>query len=254
MRHDHRGAIILCGGKSSRMGRDKATLPSGPDEVMLQRVVRIVSEVIDPSRIIAVAAEGQPLPPLPPEVTIARDRRPERGPLEGLAMGLVAIADRADVVYATSCDVPLLVPAFVDRLFGLISDFRFQISNWSVVSRQSSVVSSDPATDHGPRTTDDSSQSEICNQKSEIQIVVPRDGQYHHPLAAVYRTSVLPAIEELLAADRLRPVFLFEKCRTLEVPVDELRDVDPELDSLMNCNRPEDYEAALAVARRVPAR
>ena len=35
-----KGAIILCGGKSSRMGRDKATLPFGP-ELMLQRVVRL---------------------------------------------------------------------------------------------------------------------------------------------------------------------------------------------------------------------
>ena len=41
-----RGAIILCGGASSRMGRDKAWLPFGPDEVMLQRVVRLVGEVV----------------------------------------------------------------------------------------------------------------------------------------------------------------------------------------------------------------
>jgi molybdopterin-guanine dinucleotide biosynthesis protein A len=221
----HPGAIILCGGKSTRMGRDKAMLPFGPGEVMLQRVVRIVGEVVDPSRTVVVAAERQELPTLPPEVLIARDRRPERGPLEGLAAGLSAIGDRADAVYATSCDVPLLAPAFVERLFELISDFRFQNSDCSSAG---------------------SSQSAICSLQSEMQIVVPRDGKLHHPLAAVYRTSVLPAIEELLAADRLRPVFLFEKCRTLEVPVDEFRDVDPELHSLMNCNRPEDYEAALA--------
>ena len=42
-----RGAIILCGGKSSRMGRDKATLPFGP-ELMLQRVVRLIGEVVEP--------------------------------------------------------------------------------------------------------------------------------------------------------------------------------------------------------------
>jgi molybdenum cofactor guanylyltransferase len=210
-----RGAVILCGGQSTRMGRDKATLPFGPREVMLQRVVRIVSEVVEPSRIVVVAAEGQELPALPRKLTVARDQRPERGPLEGLAAGLSAITGRADIVYATSCDVPLMVPAFIKRLFDLISG---------------------------------SSQSENCNLKSEMEIVVPRDGKFHHPLAAVYRTSVLPAIEALLAADRLRPVFLFEECRTLEVAVDKLRDIDPELHSLMNCNRPEDYEASLKLA------
>lgn len=234
MHHHRRGAIILCGGKSTRMGRDKAMLPFGPNEVMLQRVVRIVSEVVEPSRIVVVAAEGQALPALPEKVQIARDKRPERGPLEGLRAGLAAIGDRADAAYATSCDVPLLAPAFVERLFELMSDSL-------VVIGQSSVASGDSATDHGQLTTDGTPHS-------AFKIVVPRDGKYHHPLAAVYRTSVLPAIEELLAADRLRPVFLFGKCSTFEVPVDEFRDVDPELHSLMNCNRPEDYEAALAAA------
>ena len=76
-------------------------------------------------------------------------------------------------------------------------------------------------------------------------IVVPRDGKFHHPLSAVYRASVLPAVESLLAADRLRMRFVFEACRTREVPVEHLRAVDPNLDSLTNCNRPEDYAAAL---------
>ena len=45
---------------------------------------------------------------------------------------------------------------------------------------------------------------------------------FPHPLAAVYRTSVLPHIRELLAADQLRPVFLYERTKTLRVPVEEL--------------------------------
>jgi molybdopterin-guanine dinucleotide biosynthesis protein A len=241
MTRERRGAIILCGGKSTRMGRDKATLPFGAGEVMLQRVVRIVSDVVERSQIVVVAAEGQELPELAPEVQVTRDRRPERGPLEGLAAGLAAIGNRADAVYATSCDVPLLVPAFVERMLELIADS-------SLVSCQLSVGSRYPATDHGQRTTDHSPHSSLRTPHSAIDIVVPRDGHFHHPLAAVYRTSVLPAIEALLAADRLRPVYLFEICRTFEVPVETLRNVDPELRSLMNCNRTEDYRAALAAA------
>src|SRR4051794_7885140 len=106
-----KGAIILCGGKSSRMGRDKATLPFGPER-MLDRVVRLLSEAVDPKAILVVAAPNQSLPELPTDVAIARDSHEFRGPLQGLATGLRIISDRFDAVYATACDVPLLVPQF----------------------------------------------------------------------------------------------------------------------------------------------
>src|SRR3954471_18026789 len=114
-----KGAIILCGGKSSRMGRDKATLQFG-NELMLQRVVRLMAKVVDPARMIVVTAPNQSLPDLPVGVTIARDIQEFRGPLQALAIGLRSAADRFDAVYATACDVPLLVPAFVDRMFQLL--------------------------------------------------------------------------------------------------------------------------------------
>ena len=82
----------------------------------------------------------------------------------------------------------------------------------------------------------------------EHDIAVPRDGQHHHPLAAVYRTSVLDHVQQLLGADRLRPRFLFDEVNTREVLVDELRSVDPELATLENLNHPEDYLSALATA------
>lgn len=197
-----RGAIILTGGRSTRMGRAKAMLPFGP-ETMLERIVRIVSEVVPHEKIVVVGAEKQPLPRLPDSVTLARDARPDRGPLEGLASGLRTLAGRVEVVYATGCDVPLLVPAFVEQMFQHLRD-------------------------------DD--------------IAVPKDGKFTHPLAAVYRASVLESIERLLDADRLRPFFLFQEVATREVSVDELRAVDPELLSLTNCNEMNDYRNALKQA------
>jgi molybdopterin-guanine dinucleotide biosynthesis protein A len=197
-----RGAIILCGGRSTRMGRDKATLPFGP-EAMLQRVVRLVNAVVETANIVVVAAADQSLPELPAEVAITRDDRPDRGPLEGLAAGLRALHSQVDAVYATSCDVPLLVPAFVARMFEALG---------------------------------------------EHDVAVPREDAYHHPLAAVYRRSVLPAVERLLAADRLRPRDLFDEVRTIEIPVAELLAVDPDLTTLRNLNRPDDYRAALEAA------
>jgi molybdopterin-guanine dinucleotide biosynthesis protein A len=196
------GAIILCGGKSSRMGRDKATLPFGP-EPMLARVVRLVGEVVERGRVVVVAAPDQSLPSLPGGVAVARDLRKERGPLEGLAAGLRELAGRADAAYATACDVPLLAPAFVARMFDLLEDY---------------------------------------------DIAVPRDGEHHHPLSAVYRTSVLQSVERLLGAERLRPRFLFDEVNTREIDVEELRAVDPALATLRNLNYLADYEAALSAA------
>jgi molybdopterin-guanine dinucleotide biosynthesis protein A len=195
-----RGAIILCGGQSTRMGRDKATLPFGPGESMLQRVVRLVGEVVPLERIVCAAAPGQPLPELPPGVRTAFDRQPHCGPLAGLAAGLEILQGDAHAAYVTSCDVPLLVPAFVRRMFDLLADYR---------------------------------------------IAAPYDGARFHPLAAVYRSDVLPTVEAQLASDERSLAALLGACRTRRVPVDELRDVDPELTSLANCNTPEDYQRLL---------
>jgi len=184
------------------MGRDKATLPFGPER-MLQRVVRLLSEAIDPEATIVVAAPNQMLPDLPKAVTVARDVHEYRGPLQGLATGLSSIGDRCDAVYATACDVPLLAPRFVDRMFQLLDGY---------------------------------------------DVAVPFDGEHHHSLAAVYRPPVLPHILKLLESGRMRPRFLFDEVRTREVPVGDLRSVDPELATLENLNYYEDYLAVLAAA------
>jgi len=113
------GGIVLCGGRSTRMGVAKATLPFGP-ETMLQRVVRLLSSVVAP--IVVVAAREQSLPELPADVKITHDEREQRGPLEGLRAGLKALPDSVDVAYITSCDVPLLEPAFVSRMVELLGD------------------------------------------------------------------------------------------------------------------------------------
>jgi molybdopterin-guanine dinucleotide biosynthesis protein A len=113
------GGIVLCGGRSTRMGAPKATLPFGP-ETMLQRVVRLLGAVVAP--IVVVAAREQQLPDLQEDVIVTRDEREQRGPLEGLRAGLRALPISVDIAYVTSCDVPLLVPGFVTRMIELLGD------------------------------------------------------------------------------------------------------------------------------------
>jgi molybdopterin-guanine dinucleotide biosynthesis protein A len=190
------GGIVLCGGQSSRMGRPKAWLPFG-DELMLPRVVRLLSEAVEP--VMVVAAPEQEVPPLPPEVRIVRDAERGRGPLQGLLAGLEALQGQVDAAYLSSCDVPFLKPAFVRRLIDLLGD------------------------------------NAIC---------VPRVGNNHHPLAAVYRLAVAEAVSRLLNENRLRPLFLFEAAPTRVVEANELADVDTTFQSLRNLNTAEEYEAA----------
>ncbi len=84
----------------------------------------------------------------------------------------------------------------------------------------------------------------------DYDVVVPRAGGHYHPLSAIYSCAVLPAIDALLAEDRLRLFSLFERVRTLVVDEalllegEELAAVDPGLRSLRNVNTPEELAAA----------
>ena len=79
----------------------------------------------------------------------------------------------------------------------------------------------------------------------EHSICVPLVGEFHHPMAAVYRIGVRSAVDQLLKENRMRPVFLFDAVPTRVVQANELIDIDPTLQSLRNLNTPEDYQAAL---------
>jgi molybdopterin-guanine dinucleotide biosynthesis protein A len=67
---------------------------------------------------------------------------------------------------------------------------------------------------------------------------------FTHPLSAVYRRTVLPHVDGLLAQDRLRPVFLYDMVPTRHVKPTEIT-ADPDLRTLRNLNTREEYEQAL---------
>lgn len=200
--------VVLAGGRSTRMGRPKASL-EWHGSTLLHRVTGIVGRAVD-GRVVVVRARDQELPPLPPGVRLVEDAAEGRGPLQGLAAGLAAVADEAAVAYVSSTDVPLLHPAFV-----------------RAVARATA---------------------------EDVDVGLPFVHGFRHPLAAAYRTSLLPAVEKLIAEDRMRPAFLFERSRVRELSEDdllrdsELAKADPELLSVLNLNEPDDYERARARA------
>lgn len=106
--------VVLAGGRSSRMGTDKALLLVDGTTV-LRRTVRTLAEVVAP--VLVVAAVDQPLPEL--DVPVLRDELAGTGPLHPLALGLAGAARRgADAALVTATDLPLLRPELLRVLLG----------------------------------------------------------------------------------------------------------------------------------------
>lgn len=191
------GGIVLCGGRSSRMGRSKMSLPFG-NELMLIRVVRILQTVVRP--VVVVAALHQEVPTLPAGVLVVRDEEEFLGPLAGIAAGLEMLGDDVEAAFVAPCDVPLLKSEFI---------------------------------------------AEVIDHLGGHEIAVPKDKEFHHPLAAVYRTSLAERARQLVASGERRLMSLIQISDAVEIPTDELRAVDCELQSLRNLNQMSDYESAL---------
>lgn len=98
-------AVILAGGRSSRMGRPKAWLPVDGVPMLVHVAARVRPLV---SEIVVVAAPGQDLPALEGlgPVRVVSDRVEDEGPLPALALGLVTIA--RPYAIALGCDAPLV--------------------------------------------------------------------------------------------------------------------------------------------------
>lgn len=92
--------IILAGGKSSRMGRDKGlTLFRG--KPMLQYAIDALKPLVNEIYIVSNHAQhGWP------GITLVADRIPDAGPLAGLYSGLVESTSELNLVLA--CDTPLV--------------------------------------------------------------------------------------------------------------------------------------------------
>src|SRR5262249_26804960 len=113
------GGIILCGGESKRMGGAKAWLPFGGGAV-LRHTGAPICQGVDTLVGWADTAEGTTA--RPEGVQIVRDEEKGRGPLQGLAAGLAVLEGRVETAYVSSCDVPFLRPAFIQRLIRLLGE------------------------------------------------------------------------------------------------------------------------------------
>ena len=198
--------LILAGGKSTRMGQDKAWLMlDGRPLVMrvIDRVLPLVDEVI--------VSTNQPdafdawLPGLPVASYTVADRYRGAGPLAGLHAGLLAAC--CELVLTIATDMPFVDPTLIRYLADLATGADVD-----------AVVP---------------------------QIPSPETGQIGlEPLHAIYRKSCVPAIERCLETDQRRVVNLLDQVRVRVVTPDEIRPHDPRFRSFANVNTPQDWSDA----------
>ena len=100
-------AVILAGGQSRRLGRDKAVEPFA-GEPLIRRVIRRASEAVSASEVVVVVADPSRAAELPlePEHLTAVDVFPGCGSLGGIYTGLNAASTDWSLVAA--CDMPFL--------------------------------------------------------------------------------------------------------------------------------------------------
>ncbi|MBE0447352.1 MAG: formate dehydrogenase accessory sulfurtransferase FdhD [Actinobacteria bacterium] len=109
------GAIILAGGKSTRIGRDKAVVPF-QGEPLLLRAMRILKELFGE----VIVVKNQDLPFQLDGAKVVHDDVPYQGPLGGISAGLHASSH--DVNFVVAVDMPFINPQVIDYLGGLTDE------------------------------------------------------------------------------------------------------------------------------------
>ena len=116
-------AIILAGGRSSRMGSPKALLPFDGEPLIVHLVRRLAPMF---GEVIIVAAPDQALPKLP--ATVVSDEVAYQGPVGGISYGLRAAA--GEFAFVTSCDSAFLNRAVVSYLLSLKDGVDVVVPRW----------------------------------------------------------------------------------------------------------------------------
>ena len=115
--------VVLTGGRSTRMGRDKASL-AWRGTTLLDHVLGVLADAVD-GPLVVVGAADRPAPPVVParsRVVAVADPRPGGGPLMGIAAGLTAAAAAgAEVGFVASVDLPLLHPTYVRAVAAVVA-------------------------------------------------------------------------------------------------------------------------------------
>jgi len=207
---DNVTGIVLAGGASRRMGRDKAFLELNGRpliKIVIERMARVCAEVL------VVADDVRPYAGL--GVPVVVDRFHGVGVLGGLHAGLEAAAH--ELALAVGCDMPFLNPDLLRAFAGWAEGFDVAVLR------------------HEPPPRDARGTE---------------GGLFIEPLHATYRRTCLSAMEAAIRTGERRIISFFPHVRVRYVTPEDVTPFDPDLRSFHNVNTPEEWEAVRAEWRR----
>ena len=205
-------AAILCGGKSTRMGRDKATMRVG-EERLADRLIReflpcgeVLLSVRDEAQGRELFADGNSAGkegsseitagnPNPAKLRFVEDEIREAGPLAGIAACLRE--SRQELLFVTAVDMPYMDRQFAEELLALGSKEE---------------------------------------QPWDALLPVDAEGRLQG-LCGFYRKTALPAVQESLAAGEHKVRAALEKLNVKTVEVNRITEGEKKI---RNWNRVED--------------
>ncbi len=200
---NHCGIVVLCGGGSTRMGREKNELLIDDNTTFLQRILQQATQHTDHIIIAAGQGRGDALKRRYrastefKNVTWVEDAVADQGPMEGIHQALKKLQQQhIALAFVTGCDVPELNFELIHCLIDNIGDH---------------------------------------------DAITPVKGKRVYGMTALYRTGVWTAAGDNVAAQRLRVSTLADSIKAKTIELHALEKYDPMLIAFENINTPEDY-------------
>ncbi|WP_458453336.1 molybdenum cofactor guanylyltransferase [Methanobrevibacter sp.] len=197
-----KSCIILCGGKSSRMGQDKGSMII-QDKPMIKHILSTLNHQINEVVIVLNDSEriGRYAKFIDPtdydyKLTFVEDEIKNKGPLPGIKTGLSKI--KGNYALILPCDSPYVSKNYINTIF---------------------------------EELDENYQAIVPYHDNENKL------KTSEPLHSIYSKSVVPEIEDLLEKDILHIKGLIEKINAKYVLIDNKK---IEKKEFRNLNRPED--------------
>lgn len=116
-------AVVLAGGRSRRMGRDKSLLPLN-GKPLIQRIIEQLKPAFDGLLVGANDAEKYRFL----NAEVVPDLEPDRGPLMGILSCLVR--SKHDLNFVTGCDIPEMHISFILEMLKLAGEYDIVMPAW----------------------------------------------------------------------------------------------------------------------------
>ena len=197
-----KSCIVLCGGQSRRMGRDKGSMII-QDKPMIKHVLSTLNHIIDDVIIVLNDKEriDKYMEFINPQeytyaITFCEDEIKNKGPMPGIMTGLENI--QSDYALVLPCDSPYVSKDYIRTIFSEI---------------------------------DGDYQAIVPYHEEDAKL------KTSEPLHSIYNKNIIPEIEKLVSEDVLHIKGLIEKIDAKFVLIDNKK---IEKKEFRNLNRPED--------------